>query len=153
MVAGAGNWLLGHDRIGPRVLEAVATRYGPEVELCDIGTTALALLDHLHGQRLLVVVDACIGRGHGGELFVVEPNLEELPGRQTSVHQIGPLETLIVARHLFPKSMPQRVVLLLVETADLDDAGEARACERVVELLDGLIDPPMPPGCDSDGSG
>ena len=67
-IAGSGNWLLGHDRIGPRVLERVAGRWGDEVELVDIGTTSLALLDHLRGQELLLVVDACAGMASPGEV-------------------------------------------------------------------------------------
>ena len=63
LVAGAGNWLLASDRIGPRVLEMVSERYPSGVELCDIGSTALSLLDSLRGQDLLIVIDACVGRG------------------------------------------------------------------------------------------
>ena len=70
IVAGSGNWLLGHDRVGPRVLAMIEGRYSQQVEICDLGTSALALLDHLHGQDLLVIVDACIGYGAAGEVMV-----------------------------------------------------------------------------------
>ena len=150
-VAGAGNWLLGHDRVGPRVLERARHRWGDEVELASLGTDPLALLDHLHRQRLLVVVDACVGLGEPGEIRVVEADLERPLGRETSVHQIGPIETLVVARHLWPELMPERTLLVMVETGDLDDHAEDELCERVVATLDRLLArchsarPPAPP--------
>jgi len=135
-VAGSGNWLLGHDRVGPRVLAMIDQRYSQKVEICDLGTSALALLDHLHGQDLLVIVDACIGYGAAGEVMVMEPDLEAIPGRGTSVHQIGPVEALVVCSHLDPQVMPTRVLLILVETGDLAEEMEKAACEQVVEMLD-----------------
>jgi hydrogenase maturation protease len=135
-VAGSGNWLLGHDRVGPRVLAMIDKRYPQQVEICDLGTSALALLDHLHGQDLLVIVDACMGFGATGEVVVMEPDLEATPGRGTSVHQIGPVEALVVASHLEPHVLPKRTLLILVETEGLSEENEQAACERVVEVLD-----------------
>jgi len=135
-VAGSGNWLLGHDRVGPRVLAMIDTRYSSQVEICDLGTSALALLDYLHGQDLLVIIDACIGFGATGEVLVTEPDLEATPGRGTSIHQIGPVEALVVASHLEPHVLPKRTLLILVETGGLSEEQEKAACERVVEVLD-----------------
>ena len=135
-VAGSGNWLLGHDRVGPRVLAMIETRYSQHVEICDLGTSALALLDHLHSQELLVIVDACVGFGATGEVLIMEPDLEAIPGRGTSVHQIGPVEALVVASHLEPQVLPKRTLLILVETEGLSEEKEQAACEQVVEVLD-----------------
>lgn len=140
-VAGAGNWLLGHDRIGPRVLEKIRGRWGDEVELAEIGTDPLALLDHLHRQRLLVVVDACVGLGAPGEIQVVEVPFDSPLGRETSVHQIGPVETLVVARHLWPERLPERTLLVMVETGEFDDDDtEEELFTRIVATLDRLLD-------------
>lgn len=140
LVAGVGNSLLACDRIGPMVLESITDRYGGDVETCDIGCTALALLDHLRGQDLLVVVDACIGRGEPGEVFVTEPDLEALTNPGTSSHQVGPVEALVVAQYLWPERLPKKVLLLLVETGAMDEAVEAAAYECVINQLDREID-------------
>jgi len=139
-VVGAGNWLISSDNIGPRVLEMVRDRYGPEVELCDVGSGGLALLDHLHGQELMLVVDACVGYGEPGEVMLVEPDLDQPPARECSVHQIGPIEALVVARHLAPATLPRCTRLVLVETAGIDEQAEDSACERVVAVLDREIE-------------
>jgi hydrogenase maturation protease len=135
-VVGAGNWLMGNDRIGPRVLEAIRGRYGPEVELCEVGHTGLAVLDHLHGQDVLLVIDACVLGGAPGEVRVVEPDLEGPPTRETSVHQVGPLEALMVAKNLFPSLMPHRILFILVETEGIDEHAEDAACRQVIVILD-----------------
>jgi len=129
-VLGAGNWLIACDRVGPRVLSSLAGRVGPSVEISSLGTGGLALLDSLRGQEVLIVVDACVGRGAPGEVFVVRPETEEGPGRPTSVHQIGPLEALAIGRSLAPERVPARVALVLVETADLSPEAEPGAVER-----------------------
>jgi hydrogenase maturation protease len=137
-VVGAGNWLLACDLIGPQVLERIKDRYDPRVELCDVGTTGLGLLDHLHAQQLLLVVDACaLDQGPPGKVHVVEPDLDQADSRSSSVHQIGPLETLTVAKLLYPEQLPRRIRLILVETTD--DIGEEvleQACQQVVAILD-----------------
>lgn len=140
LVAGSGNSLLACDRIGPMVLESIPDRYGGNVETCDIGCTALALLDHLRGQDLLVVVDACIARGEPGEVFVIEPDLEALMTPGTSSHQVGPVEALVVAHHLWPEKLPKKVLLLLVETGAVNGTVEAATYERVINQLDREID-------------
>jgi len=138
-IAAAGHWLLAADRIGPLVLQRLEGRYGPDVELCDLGTGGLALLDQLRGQDLLIVVDACRMGGEPGELRALSlDRAVELPTSlgATSVHQVGPLEALSVARHLTPDQLPRRTLLVLVETEGLDDAGEERATELVVARVD-----------------
>jgi hydrogenase maturation protease len=139
-VVGAGHWLISYDRIGPRVLALIRGRYGPEVEICELGNTGFALLDHLRGQDLMLVVDACFLGGRAGEVRVIEPVLPTLDSRVTSVHQVGPLEALAVADRLFKESMPHRVVLIAVETEGVDKAAEWAACQRVVSILDREID-------------
>ncbi len=135
-VVGAGNWLVAHDRIGPRVLELVESRYGPEVELCDVGSAGLALLDRLHRQDLMIVVDAGIFHGQVGEVRTIEPDLNAPIAQVSSVHQIGPLKTLAIAKRLFPENMPRRVLLIVVETRMMEDVAAEAACREVATILD-----------------
>lgn len=138
-LAGAGNAFFSYDRIGARVLSAARGRYGAQVELCDLGSSPLALLEHLHGQDLLLVVDAGLMGAAPGEVAVVTAPVDGVVAGLSSVHQIGPLETLAVGARLYPERMPRRILVLAVETAGLDDAGEASACERVIAIVDGEI--------------
>ena len=139
-VAGAGNWMITHDRVGPRVIEMIEGRYPDDVEICDLGAGGLSLLDELHGQELLLVVDACVGFGEPGEVLVVEPELDDSVLQGMSVHQVGPVEALVVTRHLWPERLPRRVLLVLIETGGLDGEMEREACEEAVRLLDRHIE-------------
>ena len=139
-VVGAGNWLVASDRAGPRVLESIRGRYGPDVAVRDMGSAGLALLDHLHGQELMCLVDACILGGPPGRVHVSEPSFEGTLTPVGSLHQIGPLETLTIAARLYPEQMPKRVVLIGVETEGIDDRTEELACEEAVAILDREIE-------------
>ncbi len=139
-VVGAGNWLIASDRAGPKVLERIRGRYGPEVEVRDMGSAGLALLDHLHGQELMFLVDACLLGGPAGRVHVSEPRFDGKPAPVGSVHQIGPLETLTIAARLYPEQMPKRVVLIGIETEGMNDRTEETACQEAVAILDREIE-------------
>lgn len=130
VVVGCGNRRSRDDRIGPRVVSSLRGRLGPGVEVADVGTTMLGLLDVLDGQELLVLVDACVGRGRPGDVLVVEPELDALVPDTVGTHQIGPIETLVVARELYPGRLPGRTVMVLVETPTASEAAQTEACER-----------------------
>lgn len=139
-VVGAGNWLVASDRVGPRVLERIRGRYGPEVAIRNMGSAGLALLDHLHGQELMFLVDACLLGGPPGRVHVSELSFEGTPMSVGSIHQIGPLETLTIAARLYPERMPKRAILIGIETEGMDDRTEEIACEEAVAILDGEIE-------------
>lgn len=138
-VIGCGNWLEKSDRIGPRVLQELAADLGDDVELADVGTTLLGLIDRLRAQELVILVDACIGRGAPGTVQVSEPLLEPTPPLSPTLHQIGPLDALAVAREIYPERLPRQLYLVAIETGDLPEEEEAparrRAVDAVLELL------------------
>jgi len=134
-VAAAGNWIISCDRVGPRVLREVERLAPPGVDFADVGTSGLALLDHLHAQELLVVVDACVGHGLPGDVLVEGLDLLAPLGREPSVHQIGPREALVVASHLYPGEMPERIRLVLVETGGLEEAREDDAVRKAADAV------------------
>ena len=138
-ITGAGNWLMSRDQIGPKVVEAIVGRYGPNVEVCTLGSSPLTLLDLLHGQQLLIVIDAAV-IGNSGAVRCYEPNLEneEYP-MGGGIHQIGPLETLLIARRLYQETLPERIFFITVATNNLDTALEQKACRKIVIKIDNLL--------------
>lgn len=141
-IAGAGNCLVAHDRIGPKVVGDLRDMVGGEVEVVELRGGGLGLLDIVRNQDLLVVVDACALGGEPGGVEVFE--FDGLPVDSGSVrgftmHQIGPYEALKVVEALYPELMPERVCFVLIETCGLEgDApsmSQARAVERIMELI------------------
>jgi hydrogenase maturation protease len=60
LVAGIGSVLLGDDGVGPYAVRCLQAKYVFEerIEIEDLGTPALDLIDHIAGLDALVVVDA-----------------------------------------------------------------------------------------------
>jgi hydrogenase maturation protease len=135
-VAGAGSRLIPCDSVGPRVLELCSGRFGEEVELFECGTTPLSLLDCIRGQELMLIVDACTGVFRSGEVRIMDlEQTHELTGGN-GMHQLGPMEALAVARSLYPEKLPQRTVLVMVETEGLSGIELEKVCGRVLTVLD-----------------
>ncbi len=132
-IAGAGNWLVSWDRIGPRVLELLEGRFpGSEVELVDLGSAGLALLDALRAQELLILVDASNLGGEPGSIRELSPDLTGSFQGVLSAHQVGMLETLALAKLLFPETLPRETIAFLVETTGLGEARQEQVCREVV---------------------
>ena len=140
-LAGAGNWFVAHDRVGPRVMELATNRYGPEVELCDVGVSGLRLLDWLRGQELLIVVDAGNFSPVPGKIRVQEMDGSIATGDGvTTVHQIGPLEVLDITARLYPENLPHRVLLVTVETTGITPEQLELSCQQIIPIIDRIID-------------
>jgi Ni,Fe-hydrogenase maturation factor len=107
-----------------------------DVELCETGTNGLALLDILHCQDLLIVVDACVGSGPPGFIGITDMDSCETLSRGASIHQIGPVESLLIGRYLYPELMPQRSLLITVDTNGLEKDREDVACDQAIKVLD-----------------
>jgi len=140
LVLGVGNILLRDEGIGVRVVEAMAREGAPDgVELFDGATAGLDLLDALAGRRKVIVIDALDADCEPGTVLRLEP--EELaphPAQSVSVHDIGLMETLVVARQL--GIAPESVVILGVRPAEVDCGLElspqiAALVPRIVELV------------------
>ena len=60
VIGGIGNVLLGDDGVGPYVAQLLTSRYEFEegVEVLDLGTPALDLIDQLSGKDVVILVDS-----------------------------------------------------------------------------------------------
>ncbi|BDG07950.1 hydrogenase maturation protease [Anaeromyxobacter paludicola] len=82
LVAGVGNVFFGDDGFGPELARRLAARpLPPGVRAADFGIRGLHLAyELLEPLDLLVVADAVRRGGPPGELYLLAPELEELPG-------------------------------------------------------------------------
>ena len=119
LVLGVGNILLRDEGIGVRVVEAMEqVELPPEVELFDGATAGLDLLDAIADRQKVIIIDAI--DGNSGPGTVIRLGLDDLAARmdpQVSLHEIGLLETLAVARQL--GIAPQEVVVIGVRPKDV----------------------------------
>ncbi|HPF70085.1 MAG TPA: hydrogenase maturation protease [Candidatus Krumholzibacteria bacterium] len=140
-VIAAGNSFCGDDGVGAAVLDAIRERnILPGVDLVDVQTDALALVELLEPQEPAIVVDAARMGAAPGSVAVLRPDEESLGlrGDHLSLHGLGLPEALALARRL--GRLPARLVVIGVEPGRLDLGGglsEAvrAAVPQVVDII------------------
>jgi len=118
VIIGIGNLLLKDEGVGVHAVRALqGEELPPEAEVIDGGTATMELLPILQEADRVVVIDAVEGGGAPGTLYRVTP--KELMGegeRPLSLHQVGLLEVLQMARQLGSQA---EVVIIGVEPKEI----------------------------------
>jgi hydrogenase maturation protease len=151
LVAGIGNVFLGDDGFGVEVVARLAGRTLPEsVEVADFGIRGFDLAYALmEGYDAAVLVDALPRGGQPGELFVVEPDLEQLERSEGPTvadgHGMDPVAVLKLVKQFGGE--PPRLYVVGCEPASLGgeqgemglSASVEAAVDGGVELVEGLL--------------
>lgn len=143
-VIAVGNAFYGDDGVGAAVLARLAPGPGdeapPVMDLVDLGTDALGLIEHLEPGRRHVVVDAARMGLRPGEVAAFAPGEARLRilGDGLSLHGLGLAEAFGLAERL--GRMPRDVLVIGIEPLRTG-IGEglsdpvAAAVPRVVDLI------------------
>ncbi len=121
-----GNDLVADDGVGHVIYHILVEGGIPEdttIKLLGLG--GMDLLDHIHGEELLVVVDAVQLGGDAGTVHVLEwQDIPTLELRPVSGHGIGIREAIHVAGRLYPETVPKRIFLVGVEGQCFNQLGK-----------------------------
>jgi hydrogenase maturation protease len=141
LVVCVGNDLAGDDGAGLAVFQRLRDAPLPDgVRLLPLGVGGLALLEELHGQALLVIVDAVQLDGLPGHVHVLESHrIPAATGAAVSLHGIGIVETLAVCAALYPERRPARTVLVGIEGSRFAELGTGLSAE-VEAAIEGAAD-------------
>jgi len=143
-VIAVGNAFCGDDGVGAAVLERLAAGAradeAPALDLVDLGTDALGLIEHFEPGRRHVVVDAARMGLAPGAVAAFRPDevRARILGDGLSLHGLGLAEAFGLAARL--GRMPADVLVIGVEPAQvalgtgLSDA-VAAAVPRVVDII------------------
>lgn len=140
LILGIGNILLRDEGVGVRVVEALQQMQLADcVEVVDGGTAGADLVDVLADRDKVVVIDAIESQSPPGTVFRLRS--EELmpsPGSTLSLHQLGLVESLMMAQQL--GCAPRQVVVFGIQPDQvipgLDLTPEvANAIPRVVDAV------------------
>lgn len=141
-VIAVGNAFCGDDGVGAAVLAELsgAAAAGRDLELVDLGTDALALVEHLDPDVRTVVVDAArMGREPGAVVWFHPEDVDlHIRGDGLSVHGLGLAEAFGLAGQL--GRMPAELLVIGVEPARVGIGQElsdevAAAVPHVVSLI------------------
>jgi hydrogenase maturation protease len=142
LVAGIGNVFLGDDGFGVEVVAQLSRRPLSEgVEVADFGIRgfdlAYALMDSAYDVAILV--DALPANGRPGELFLLEPDLDQVSDQgPADGHSMDPVSVLRLVKQL--GGTPPRLYVVGCQPASLGpEEGRMGLSEPVQGALDGAV--------------
>ena len=140
VIGGIGNVLLGDDGVGPYVVALLEQRYrfAESVELVDLGTPGLDLVEYFVGADLVILIDAVTNDAAPGTITVYgrDDVLRHAPAPRMDPHSPALSETLLAADML--GITPEKFLLIGITPADL--SGGTRLSRTVVKAAERAVD-------------
>jgi|SRR5579863_3934981 len=149
LIGGIGNVLLGDDGIGPYCLGMLEAAYEFEagVEMVDLGTPALDLVDNISGRDAIIFIDSVTTGAAAGTvtLFHKADIVRQGASPRMNTHSPALVDTLLGAEFL--GVCPTNVLLVGIEAESFDagcalsplvGASVTRVLDEVLRELDRL---------------
>ena len=102
IIIGIGNFIMKDEGVGIHAVQKLfETSLPQDVEVMDGGTDAMDLLSVFQTFERIIVIDALKAGGEPGTIYRVTPEeIMEDPKRPLSLHEMGLLDVLLMARQL-----------------------------------------------------
>jgi len=124
LIGGIGNVLLGDDSVGPHMARLLAAHYEFEdgIEVADLGTPALDLIDQISGKDAVILIDSVETDGDPGTVLLYRKAdiMRHCPAARMDPHSPALVDTLLSA-DLFGIAPPD--VLLVGIVGESYEAG------------------------------
>jgi len=143
LIGGIGNVLLGDDGVGPYVARLLETRYEFDsgVEVADLGTPALDLIDQLSGNDAVILIDSIDTEVESGTVVLYRKAdiMRHRPAMRMDPHSPALVDALLSAE-LFGVA-PNEVLLIGIEaesfepSCSLSKPVKASLGQTIVEVL------------------
>jgi len=118
-ILGLGNILLMDEGIGVHVVHELKKQDLPEdIEVIDGGTSGMDLLSFVKNTQELIIIDAIRLKKRPGSIYCLRPYETEFTRPHISLHQVGVLEILSVAKKLH--CLPEDTIIIGVEPKEID---------------------------------
>ena len=102
VILGIGNLILRDEGIGIHAVQRLQSVELPSgIDVVDGGTDAVDLLPYFQNYERIIVIDALRAGGEPGSIYRVTPDeIMEDKERSLSLHELGLLDVLLMAKHL-----------------------------------------------------
>ncbi len=145
LIIGVGNLLLGDEGVGVHIVEKLMKMSLPSgVEVVDGGTGGISILNLMEDADKVIIVDAVLGGGAPGEIYVVEKDrLINGKVKFFSLHELDLQSALMIGKEL--GKLPPELVLVGVEPKNyeefsMDLSPEVRAAvPNVIKIIFELL--------------
>jgi len=122
LIGGIGNVLLGDDGVGPYLVQLLTSRYEFEdgVEVVDLGTPALDLIDCITGKDLVILIDSVkTGETPGTVLlYRKEEIMEHRPAVRMDPHSPALVDAVLSAEFFGDPPSNLLLIGIVAETFD-----------------------------------
>jgi hydrogenase maturation protease len=146
LIGGIGNVLLGDDGVGPYVARLLAARYEFDegVEVADLGTPALDLIDQISAKDAVILIDSIEADAAPGTivLYLKADIVRHCPTVRMDPHSPALVDTLLCAD--FFGIAPAEVLLVGIQAGSyeagcsLSELVEASLDQAIVKVLSEL---------------
>lgn len=146
LVLGVGNYLMGDEGVGVRVVEALSEMDLPHhVDLLDGGTGGFLLLDRFQAYGSIIFVDATMDGKPPGSITQLKPRFARDFPKALSVHDLG-LKDMIEAVYLMDQQPDLHLVTISIDgitpmTVELSSAVQRaipKAANCILEMAETL---------------
>lgn len=117
-VIGIGNVLRADDGVGIHVVQRLEDEI-PGCEAVDMATAGIDLLEQMRGREKVVIVDAIVTGSEPGTIHWISTHEMRSPAF-SKTHSLNLYGTIMLGQLLYPKEMPEKLVILGVEAWDVD---------------------------------
>lgn len=125
LIVGIGSTIRGDDGVGVHAARQLRQRTLPaEVDVIELGTAGLGLLDHVVGYDRLIVLDAIVSGEEPGVVRLLAGDDVARGAHLAAGHEADLPTTLALGRTLVAKRMPAEVTVVTVEVGNLTSFSE-----------------------------
>jgi hydrogenase maturation protease len=125
LVVGVGSTIRGDDGVGVIAARRLrASLRSGDVDVIELGTGGLTLLDHVAGYDRLIVLDAIASGGAPGTVHVLAGDETARAAHLGADHEADLPTSLAVGKKLLGRRLPREVFVVAIEAASLTDFSE-----------------------------
>ena len=139
LVVGIGSPILADDGVGIHAARAVKAALGDRVDVVELGTGGLALLDVIEGYDRLILIDAIVTGAAPGTIHQLTEGDATKTAHLGAGHEADLPTALAMGRRALGDRMPADVIVLGIEAEDLTCFAEvltARVAASLPEAID-----------------
>ena len=141
LVAGVGNLLLSDDGLGCHLAAALKDCVPAGVNVVDIGTSVIHLVEEMEKADAVLFLDAFFGGGVPGSMYLMDARELLVPRTHASLHDVGIASAL---RDLKPCYAHKPLLLFGVEPETVDYGMELsptlqRGLPVILETVQGIL--------------
>jgi hydrogenase maturation protease len=139
LIAGIGNILKGDDGLGPFIIKRLSEiDLDEDIDIIDFGNRVYDLLLKIREYNRVIIIDALDMGGRPGEIYVVEPYIEDLEERNINPHTIDIRLLTNIVNKLGKK--PEEIFIVGCQPKDINfKIGLSETVEKSIDEIINII--------------